>query len=358
MDLILKDKLINIFGLLKGQDFQPLGEGHINQTWLVKSPQGQVVLQRLNTYVFNRPKLLMDNLRKVSDHLTLKKEQGLYSLDVMSLLLTADGQNYWQDEEHGLWRAIKFVPDSLTLQAVANNQQAQVVAEGFGEFTMALSDLAADELKEVIPSFHCPSSRLQQLHEAEMGSSREQSAQTELAKVKGYEILVDEFLEFERAGLQKRVTHNDTKVNNVLLSQDASLAKCVIDLDTVMPGYLMYDFGDMVRALVSPEAEDSANLDNVHVRLDVYEALLKGYSKALKQTMTGLEKSSLLLGVKLLPFVLGMRFLADYLRGDTYFGANYPEHNLVRARNQFALLDSILENETQLTELSHKYLFN
>jgi hypothetical protein len=352
MKPLVFEQLALQFGLDKFSNLQTLGEGHIHETYLVKNNK-TVVLQKVNTGVFPNQKSLMNNFKCTQNHLADKQKQKHYPYEVLSLLPTINGQLFWEDESLGVWRAFEFVPETISLQTVATPEQAFQVAQAFGAFNKALLDSDLSQFDEVITDFHNVHVRFEQLQEAIGQASDERlvAAVEALRLVEEYHAVVIAFDVLVARGLPMRVTHNDTKINNVLLNQGDGLARCVIDLDTVMPGYLMYDFGDMVRTVASPEPEDSMKYDRVQARPEILAALVAGYMDSLGDAITPIEVESLVLGAKLLPYMIGLRFLADYLRGDTYFKTAYPEHNLVRALNQFTLLTSLDAQETQLHDM-------
>ncbi|GLS84110.1 phosphotransferase enzyme family protein [Paraferrimonas haliotis] len=361
MEKLLFQFLVDEFGVDKNTFPEPLGEGHINQTWLAYNKDGPLVLQKLNTEVFPSSDILMNNFSKVATHLLNKQQQGHYPFTVMKLLKNAHGNEVCHHPEFGLWRGLSFIEDTVTLQTVTSAKQAHQVAFSFGAFGRSLMDLPVAELGEVLVDFHNLETRLKQLDKAVShakdnavsydGQARLKAAQAPLDFVNQHLSIVDEINALIAAGLPLRVTHNDTKVNNVLLKKADYSASCVIDLDTVMPGYLMYDFGDMVRSVTSPEREDTPDTDKVTLREDMFAAVVEGYLESMQGALTEIEVDSLLPGAKLLIFIVGIRFLTDYLNGDSYFGADFDDHNLLRANNQFALLASLLQQEQRLQHI-------
>lgn len=356
MEHMLFKQLAEQYDLDHKADLKTLGEGHIHQTYLVQNDK-QVVLQKVNTLVFPNQKSLMNNFSHAVSHLAQKKQQKDYPYEVLNLLPTASGQLYFQDEQLGFWRAFNFVPETVCLQTASTPEQAFQTALAFGAFNSALFDCSVDNFDEVITNFHNVHVRYEQLEEAAAQAKPERldKAIDLLAWMRMRYELVISFDLLVLKGLPKRITHNDTKINNVLLNAKDGAAKCVIDLDTVMPGYLMYDFGDMVRTLVSPEREDSDNFSEVKVRKDILKSLVSGYMESMKSVITPIEVESLALGAKLLPYMISMRFLADYLRGDVYFKVNNPEQNLIRAENQMTLLESMIEHDAYLQDLLQQH---
>tara|TARA_B100001094_G_scaffold295291_1_gene316546 strand:+ start:27714 stop:28790 length:1077 start_codon:yes stop_codon:yes gene_type:complete len=357
MEPMLFKQLAAQFQLDTKASLKTLGEGHIHQTYLVQNDK-QVVLQKVNTLVFPNQQSLMKNFACAVTHLAEKKLQKNYPYDVLNLLPTTSGQLFYQDDQHGFWRAFNFVPETVCLQTASTAEQAFQAAQAFGAFNRALFDCQVDQFDEVISDFHNIHARFEQLEQAKQDASEERltKASDTLVWVQSHYHLVIAFDLLVIKGLPLRITHNDTKINNVLLNAADGAARCVIDLDTVMPGYLLYDFGDMVRTVASPEKEDSTNFENIKLRQEILAALVAGYMDSLGDVITPLEVESLALGAKLLPYMISIRFLADYLRGDDYFKVDYPEHNLIRAQNQLTLLESILEHNDELQVLLQPYL--
>lgn len=354
MDKLLWSKLAAQFGFDEDAKISSLGNGHINQTYFV-DVQPPMVLQKINTHVFQNHAILMENFELVTQHLNQKKQDNAYDYEVMTLFKTTSGASFWDDGNHGLWRAFNFVENTITLEQASSTQDAFEVAFAFGEFNRALMDCSVDKFQDVIPDFHNIHVRLEQLEAAKKQASQERLKHADAVIDEAYLSypMVVAFDMLVARGLPKRLTHNDTKINNILLATDTHKAACVIDLDTVMSGYLMYDFGDMVRTMVSTHPEDSADYEQVSVRMDMMKALIEGYLKSLGDVLTPVEQESLVLGAKLLPYIVGVRFLTDYLAGDVYFNVDYPEHNLIRAKNQFKLLESISRSESEINTMIH-----
>ncbi|WP_137223544.1 phosphotransferase enzyme family protein [Shewanella sp. MEBiC00475] len=329
-----------------------LGNGHINQTFLVSDKSKSLVLQRINTQIFTEPKVVIQNAATISQHLLTKRQQQHYPLQVVSPIATVAGELYLDLAEHGFWRAIDYLPHCDTIEVVNTPEQAMLAAEAFGRFAAALSDLSSNDVIDVIPNFLNLPQRMAQLHDAKAADAHNRLihckkwvdlclAQTELLAT---------LVQYE-TDLPMRICHNDTKINNMLFDKRDGTSLAIIDLDTCMKGYLMYDFGDMVRAFCSPEAEDSTNLANVHARSEIIFAAANAYIQSLKNIITPLEKRSLWLGTKVMPLMLGVRFLTDYVNGDIYFGIKHPNHNLDRGINQLTIYQSLLQQENQLMPL-------
>ncbi|WP_234004664.1 MULTISPECIES: phosphotransferase enzyme family protein [Pseudoalteromonas] len=347
--------LSNQYGLGQtGISIKPIGSGHINTTLLLSSPEKHLVVQKLNTQVFPDSQALVSNARKIEKHLTKKAQKNAYDLDVIKHVAT-------QDETHlvrlngDTWRALEFIGGSYSEDVVESSEKAKIAAGAFGQFAKALNDFEADSLKTVIPDFHNLAMRVNALEEAVSADkvARVNTCAAEIEFCQQQRQLLDEIADIV-PDLPVRACHNDTKINNMLFCKKSDQAKAVIDLDTCMPGYWMFDFGDMVRTFCSPEAEDSTNLDKVKVREHIFASIVEGYVEPLKNVLSEKEKQSFWLGAKVMSFMIGVRFLTDYLDGDNYFTIHRDNHNLDRARNQFALYKDLLKKEQTLKEILFK----
>ncbi|WP_228730372.1 phosphotransferase enzyme family protein [Shewanella yunxiaonensis] len=327
----------------------PLGNGHINGTWLVDDGGSALVLQCINTIVFPQPWQLIANSTVIAQHLADKHDQGSYPLTYTRPLPTRDNHLAVDLGEQGFWRAISYIPDSCSIEQLTNVTQAEQLAQAFGQFVGALADIDAHQLAEVIPGFRSLAGRLQALQQAATADrlQRLRSCHNWYELALSQQSLLKELADIEPL-LPLRVCHNDTKINNLLFSQGLQLPVAVVDLDTCMPGYLMYDFGDMVRSCCAAVAEDNTALASVQVLPDYFAALTRGWQRALGQIMTAAERESLWLGVRVVTLMLAVRFLTDYLDGDNYFRVEHPQHNLQRAANQFTLYQRLLAQESEL----------
>lgn len=343
--LILSDH----FGL--GNDnisIKPIGSGHINTTLLLSAPNRHLVVQKLNTQVFPDSEALVANARKIEQHLVQKVQQNQYDLAVIKHVATKD-HTYLTQFNGDVWRALEFIGGSYSEDVVECKNKAKTAAGAFGQFAKALNDFEASSLKTVIPDFHNLAMRVEALNKAiEVDvCQRVTSCAEEIAFCLNQLNLLQEIAEIS-PHLPVRACHNDTKINNMLFCKATNSAKAVIDLDTSMPGYWMFDFGDMVRTFCSPEAEDSTELDKVIVRENIFAAIVEGYVEPLKDVLSDKEKHSFWLGAKVMCFMIGVRFLTDHLSGDHYFTIHRENHNLDRARNQFALYRDLLSKEASL----------
>jgi len=327
---------------------KPIGNGHINSTMLLTAENKSLVVQKLNTEVFPEPEMLVKNARLIEGHLSQKHQLGDYDLDIIRHVPT-QASDFLVNCDNGVWRALEFIGGSYSEDVVANTSQAEIAANAFGQFAVALEDFDAEQLHHVIPDFHNLAMRAEKLKSviARDPINRLASCQAEVDFCLSQFGLVDELKKL-RGVVPVRPCHNDTKINNMLFCNKSHVAKAVIDLDTCMPGYWLYDFGDMVRTFCSPEEEDSTNLDNVRVREEIFAAVVKGYVEPLKGLITEQEKQSFWLGTKVMTFMIGLRFLTDYIDGDNYFAIKHESHNLERAQNQFALYRDILAKKQTL----------
>ena len=337
---------------------EPCKVGHINETYTASYNQGGTIVryihQRINHEVFKDPVGLMDNLSRVTSHLRMKlQEKG--ARDVTRRTLTVvparNGENYYQTTEGEYWRTFVFIERARTFEAVENAEQAFEAGKAFGEFQNLLVDLPGGRLHETIPYFHNTRRRFQAFQTAlkEDQVNRAAIAKAEIAWALEHENLCDVILkELATGQIPERTTHNDTKFNNVMLDADTGKAMCVVDLDTVMPGCALYDFGDMVRTATSPTLEDEADLSKVRMRMTMFRALCRGYLHSAASFLNKAERSLISFSGKLITYTIGLRFLTDFLNGDTYFRVHRAQHNLDRARTQFQLVRSI---ETQEAEM-------
>ena len=344
----------------------PHGNGHINDTYLVacQAPDASVryILQHINRNVFRNPAAVMQNIERVTAHLEQNRnsraqtkgaqaagEPGV-ARRVLKLVPAEDGRNWHVDAEGETWRAFQFIDGARTYEAVTSAAQAFQAARAFGRFQHQLTSLPAPRLHDTIPDFHHTPKRFAALEQAIAldAKGRAALAKPEIDFALARQPIVGVLLE---ANLPERITHNDTKLNNVMLDDVTGEAVCVIDLDTVMPGLALYDFGDMVRTATSPAREDEQDLSKVTMQFPLFEALVRGYLEAAGGFLTPAEKRYLAFSGKLIPFETGIRFLADYLAGDTYFKVHHEGHNLDRCRTQLKLVESIERQEEEMNRL-------
>ena len=317
----------------------PYGSGHINATYLVKTDADHAyILQKINDSIFRDVAGLMENIQSVTAHLSAQDPDPRHSLH---LIPTKEGAAYLRGADGGYYRVYDFVTDSLGLDAPETDQDFYESAVAFGHFQQMLADFPAEKPHETIPHFHDTPSRYQAFHKALQADvkGRAKECQTEIAFALAHEQDAAYMMNLLAAGkLPLRVTHNDTKLNNVLLDKATRKALCVIDLDTVMPGLAANDFGDSIRFGANTGTEDEKDLRKTSLSLSRFEAFTKGFLAACGKALTPLEIETLPWGAKLMTLECGVRFLTDYLSGDTYFRIHRPEHNLDRTRTQFALV--------------------
>ena len=338
------------------KDPVPLGNGHINDTFLFEAQGRSHVLQRINRNVFREPEKVMENFQRVTEHIRRKvaREGGDPEKETLRLNLARDGKPYTWDENGDLWRSYAFVKDTVTYERTDDPALFREAGRCFGRFHDLLDDFDASLLYETIPYFHHEPRRWQDFLRAieENRSGRLQAAQKEVDSFLTFAALPPVLQEeLETGVLPLRVTHNDTKLNNVLMDEKTGRALCVIDLDTVMPGLAAYDFGDAIRFGASTALEDETDLDKVHFSLPYYRAFAEGYLEAFGSRLNEAELLSLPMGAKLMTLEVGIRFLGDYLNGDVYFKVDYPEHNLIRARTQLKLLQEMEEHWQEMNDI-------
>lgn len=330
-------------------DYREFGSGHINRTYIALfiNPDGskqKYIVQKINNSIFCDVDSLMNNIFSVTSYLSdiIKQNNGDPDRETLHYLKTKDGKKYYVDDEGNCYRAYVFVKDSISYDSVNSAEIFKSSGVAFGRFQKMLKDFDADSLVETIPNFHNTKWRYDNefLPAIENNvASRKETCIDEINFVKARKddtsILVDLI---EQGKLPLRVTHNDTKLNNVMFDENSNECICVIDLDTVMPGLALYDFGDSIRFGASSAAEDETDLDKVYMNLDYFKAYAEGFLSEAGSAFNDCEIKNLAFSAKLMTFECGMRFLTDYLNGDTYFRTDYPEHNLDRARNQFKLV--------------------
>lgn len=343
-------------------EIAPYGGGHINDTFLVTCTDGEeYVLQHINSYVFKHPDEIMENIMGVTKFIAekLTAEGRDATRGTLTICETTDGKDFYVDSDGEFWRVALNILNTTAFDYAESAEMFKTSGAAFGEFQSMLADYPADTLHETIPHFHDTPDRFRQLEDAirdnKSGRLENVAAEIEFARARRADcaILMDLLNEGK---LPLKVTHNDTKMSNVLIDNETGDAVCVIDLDTVMPGLTAFDYGDSIRAGATTAAEDEVDLSKVHFDLDLYKAYTEGFLGAAGKALTETEIRTLPVGAKLMTLEVGMRFLADYLNGDVYFKTKYPQHNLDRARNQFHLVKEMEEKWDDMMAVVEAYL--
>ena len=338
---------------------EPLGNGNVNETFLVQlngNNQANFVLQRLNTAVFSKPELVMQNLLALSDHVDQKLSEGIPQLngrrwELPRPLKWADGQQDWLEENGNFWRAITFIDNANCLEVLQDLQQAREVGFGLGMFHLLISDLPATALADTLEGFHITPNYLAEYQQVLKHSPLIASADAEWCiKFIQQRQALAAVLEAAKARgeLQLRPIHGDPKINNLMLDAESGQAIALIDLDTVKPGLVHYDIGDCLRSGCNPLGEETTNLAAVHFDLQLCEAILEGYLSVARGFLNEADHHYLYDAIRLIPFELGLRFFSDYLNGSVYFRSDFPNHNLQRALVQFKLTESIEAQEQEI----------
>ncbi len=338
------------------QSCERYGSGHINITYLLVTDKGhRYIMQAVNPAVFANVPALMNNIASVTAHIMKKVNDPRR---VLTLIYTHSGESFYATNGE-YYRIYEFVEQSICMEKVTTDEEFYASAVGFGEFQNMLADFPAETLHETIDRFHDTPNRYRNLHEAIKSDplGRLADVREEVAFALAHEEVGATLIKLRDAGiLPLRVTHNDTKLNNVLLDGQTRQALCVIDLDTVMPGLVANDFGDSIRFGATTAAEDETNLDLVHFSLHLYEVFTNGFVKTCKDTITEKEVESLPMGAMLMTLECGIRFLTDYLVGDVYFRIHREKHNLDRCRTQFKLVSEMEQQWDQMMDIAKKAL--
>lgn len=343
------EKIAPLFDL-KGEiiSVEPFGNGHINYTFLVKTTEDEYVLQGININVFKKPHAIIKNIEllweTVSDN------------NIILNMLPVKTGGYSIETENAVWRTVPFAKNYVAYEFVEEAWQAEKAASAYATFIKTFEKIDTDKLQDTIPDFHNGPKRFQQLEEAyaQAKPERIKKAQHLYDFAKSHKVIFDEVKKaVDEKRIPIRVTHNDTKINNVLINKDNPNDFKVIDLDTVMQGILLYDFGDMVRTSVSPTNENELDESKIVFNTSFFEAICKGFS-VMKNVMTETEKNMILDGAKYMIFIIGVRFLTDYFNNDIYFKTHFEDENFIRARNQFVLLQRLEEKEAELREITAK----
>ncbi len=346
------------------KEIRPYGNGHINDTFLAVFQSGdgekRYILQRMNHNIFKNPPLLMENVVGVTDYLrkAILAQGGDPDRETLNVVRTLEGKSYYEDQRHSFWRVFLFVEGTLCLEKVESPKDFYNGGAAFGDFQRMLAEYPAGELHETIPNFHNTPSRFQDFRRALEADRAGRAAlvrpEIEFALSREEEISVLTDL-LKKGELPLRVTHNDTKLNNILFDRATGRALCVIDLDTVMPGLSLYDFGDSIRFGASTGAEDERDLSRIELDLELLEAFTEGFLKGCGGKLTRREIEMFPMGAKLMTYECGIRFLGDFLEGDVYFKVHRENHNLDRARTQFKLVADMEKKWDQMVSIVEKH---
>lgn len=334
------DLILGAFGIPSGALIKPIGSGHIHQTFQVEDGR-KFILQRINKNVFTKPEVIARNNRLAAKYLFKNHPTYLFPTTIPD----QHGNDLVYAEDGFPWRLYPLIQNTVTVDFVTSVKQAFEAAKGFGLLARNLEGINCDLFEPTLERFHDLNWRYEQFDSALAKASdyiRDQVSE-EIGLAKQFSFLVDEYKLLIKSGtLTLRITHNDTKINNILFDQELSKAICVIDLDTLMPGYFIYDLGDMVRTCVSPVSEEERDVSKISFRKEIYDALLSGYLSEMRPFLSPAELEAVPLAGKMMTYIMALRFLADFLRGNTYYHITYPDQNKVRARNQLYLLNILI----------------
>lgn len=338
---------------------EPFGNGHINDTFkiFIKEPElPDYILQRKNHLVFKDIPGMMQNIVRVTNHIRKKlEEEGVKDISkkVITHIACADGSYFYKDDKGNYWTVFLFIPGSQSVEKIENYNHAYLAGKGFGKFQEQLADLPGEPLNETIVDFHNIEFRYRNFRKALKINYQNRAAETqpEIDFALQHEAEMHTLIEAQKAGeIPLRITHNDTKINNILFNEKGEIL-CVIDLDTVMPGLVHFDFGDAIRTAACTTEEDETDLDKITINLEIFEAFAKGFLEETKLFLTDKEISLLAHAAKFMTFIMGIRFLTDYLEGDVYYKIKHAQHNIERARAQFKLVSEITKNEDEMNRI-------
>lgn len=339
---------------------EPYGDGHINDTYIAYANK-RYILQKINSNIFLSPEDVMENIKLVTEHVRNKliERNGDVARGTLKVIPTLDGKSFYKTENGEYFRMYEFIENALSYSKTDSPDIFYSAGKGFGEFFDLLSDFDATQLKETIKNFHYTPARYEALCEAiendKCGRAKTATPEIEFALAhKDMASVITDLI--ESGDIPLRVTHNDTKLNNIMLDNDTKEPVCVIDLDTVMPGSILYDFGDSIRFGASSAEEDEHDLNKVYCDMDLFEAFTRGFLENTRKFLTQKEIELLVFSARLLTYECGIRFLADYLNGDTYFKTHYTGQNLFRARTQFKLISDMEAKEQIMQDIVKRYV--
>ena len=347
----IPDSIFSNYGLSKNEsEIIPFGTGLINHTWKIVSGGKSFILQKINTKVFKVPVLIATNIQAVADYLEVYYPEYLFIAPLNTL--KQEQMVYAEEYDGGFYRLFPFMEGSHTIDVVTTPQQAFEAASQFGRFTRLLAGFEVHNLQITLPYFHDLSFRYLQFTEALQTGNKERilASSALIEFIKEHRYIVDRYASIlANPSFALRVTHHDTKISNVLFGTDEK-ALCVIDLDTIMPGYIISDIGDMMRTYLPTVSEEETDFTKIEVRDEVYRAIVQGYSNEMGDILSDEEKKSFFYAGLFMIYMQALRFLTDHLNEDTYYGARYPDHNFVRAGNQIVLLQKLMNKRSILEE--------
>ncbi len=330
-----------------------LNSGFINDTYLVTTNSGnQYVLQRINSVVFNDVENVIRNKLLISEHLS--KSNTVYK--TVRFIKARMGSPFFKDSDSNYWNLMTYIPDSVTHDVATNSRLVEEAGKLYGDFIIQAAGLEMDKLEETLPDFHSIPLRYEQFHKA-LKNSRDENKQKANEEIDFILKCKDEMHQLSQLKANNafpiRVTHNDAKLSNILFDENEK-GLAVIDLDTVMPGIVAFDFGDSIRSICTTTAEDDPNLEATELNIEFYEAFCKGFAETTKHILTPTEIKYLPLGAKTITFIMGLRILTDYLNGNIYYKVDYETHNLIRAKNQFKLVKSIKDHYETMQQITNQ----
>jgi len=342
-------------------EYKQYGSGKINDTFLVKYNQSGIeakyILRKINKFVFKNPQYVVANSINAVDHIReklLAENDSDLSRKVMTFIKTCTGEYYYKDDESNYWCMTLFISSAYTIDYVQTEKQAYEAAKAYGRFQKYLLDDNIQKYKYTIEEFHNLAKRLSVFNSAVTLdlAGRASKIENEISQIEEHTKINNKFIELLNSGkLPVRIIHNDTKINNVMLDEETNSGLCVIDLDTVMPGTVLFDYGDMMRTFISPVSEDEKDFTKIEIRKDIFKAMAQGYFSGLDNLLTEYERTNLLLGGMIIIYEQAVRFLTDYLMGDKYYHVEYEDQNYVRACNQLKLLNEVEKNYNELKEI-------
>lgn len=342
--------ILNAYGFINDVEVKPFGTGLINNTWAINSGSSKLILQRINHNIFKAPADIALNIRLIGNYLS--KHHPGYLFVTPEKTLQQEDMLFINKE--GYFRLFPFVAGSHTIDVVSTSSQAYEAAKQFGRFTKLLNGFNCEQLQITLPDFHNLPLRYQQFEKAvaEGNAERIQKTAATIAFLKEHRTIVAVSERIEKnSAFKKRVTHHDTKISNVLFDENDK-GLCVIDLDTVMPGYFISDVGDMMRTYLSPVSEEETDFNKIEIRDDYFKAIAEGYLQEMNDELSADEKAHFVYAGKFMIYMQALRFLTDYLNNDVYYGSKYDGHNFMRAKNQVVLLQRLIEKEEQLSKMA------